>query len=55
MTKDEFLSGKGETPAESDKRQARKAWTNYMASDEGIDEIIALMEHGCYDGPTGDA
>lgn len=55
MTKAEFLAGKGETPAERNKRKAREEWANYSVSDEGVDEIITLMDMDVYDGPTGDA
>ena len=55
MTKEQFLAGKGETPAEREKRENREAWAAYSVSDEGADEIFTLMEQGEYDGPTGDA
>jgi hypothetical protein len=51
VTIDEFLSG-AETPFQ---RECREAWNDYNASDESLDELMALMELECYDGPCGDA
>lgn len=55
MTSDQFLAGFGETPAERETRKIQREWEAYMASDEGADEIFALIEQGEWDGPMGDA
>jgi len=51
MTPEEFLAG-AETPTQ---REAREEAHAYSVSDEGFDELRALIEQDAYDGPTGNA
>lgn len=51
MTKNEWLAGE-ETELQ---RKIREEWNKYNISQEKIDEIEALLEMECYDGPTGDS
>lgn len=51
MNKEDFLAGCAIVNVNSDSSD----WNEYYNSEEYFDEIVALMEQECYDGPTGDA
>lgn len=48
MTVEEYLNG-------ATVIETKNPWMEYMLSEEYADEIAALIELDCYDGPTGDA
>jgi hypothetical protein len=52
MTSEEYLKG-----ARDEHTMSTEAaeWNAYRLSEEGFDELMALVEMECYDGPTGDA
>ena len=55
MTSEEFLAGAKVEGIKSDAELTAMEWNDYRTSEEGFDELVALVEMDCYDGPTGDA